>query len=183
MFSELCRETLRKAAVCYSSGRSASPSPSPSPPNSPPSSPAKEPKPNYSNQKKNQANDDTTCRRNCPASPAKEYETECFDPTVLLFFLLVLFILRKNNTVGWTSGTIVVCCMQKEAHDANGLFSKKIATRGGPVLQGCSRRAFSFFFGTWTPRGTVTRRRYHFARISNVRGFYGRLVSVRGRRY
>ncbi|XP_046746553.1 titin homolog isoform X3 [Diprion similis] len=42
MFSELCRETLRKAAVCYSSGRSASPSPSP--PNSPPSSPAKEAK-------------------------------------------------------------------------------------------------------------------------------------------
>ncbi|XP_012262278.2 MAP7 domain-containing protein 1 isoform X11 [Athalia rosae] len=40
MFSELCRETLRKAAVCYSSGRSASPSPSPPP--SPPSSPAKE---------------------------------------------------------------------------------------------------------------------------------------------
>ncbi|XP_046619894.1 MAP7 domain-containing protein 1 isoform X8 [Neodiprion virginianus] len=42
MFSELCRETLRKAAVCYSSGRSDSPSPSP--PNSPPSSPAKEAK-------------------------------------------------------------------------------------------------------------------------------------------
>ncbi|XP_015610546.1 MAP7 domain-containing protein 1 isoform X9 [Cephus cinctus] len=42
MFSELCRETLRKAAVCYSSGRAGSPSPSPPP--SPPSSPAKETK-------------------------------------------------------------------------------------------------------------------------------------------
>ncbi|XP_074098958.1 uncharacterized protein LOC141527399 isoform X18 [Cotesia typhae] len=42
MFSELCRETLRKAAVCYSSGRSGSPSSSP--PTSPPSSPAKEAK-------------------------------------------------------------------------------------------------------------------------------------------
>ncbi|XP_076760642.1 uncharacterized protein LOC143429101 isoform X6 [Xylocopa sonorina] len=42
MFSELCRETLRKAAVCYSSGRAGSPSPSP--PTSPPPSPAKEAK-------------------------------------------------------------------------------------------------------------------------------------------
>ncbi|XP_043484734.1 MAP7 domain-containing protein 1-like isoform X4 [Leptopilina heterotoma] len=42
MFSELCRETLRKAAVCYSSGRTGSPSPSP--PTSPPQSPAKEAK-------------------------------------------------------------------------------------------------------------------------------------------
>ncbi|XP_044590982.1 calponin homology domain-containing protein DDB_G0272472-like isoform X16 [Cotesia glomerata] len=42
MFSELCRETLRKAAVCYSSGRSGSPSSSP--PTSPPPSPAKEAK-------------------------------------------------------------------------------------------------------------------------------------------
>ncbi|XP_035717405.1 MAP7 domain-containing protein 2-like isoform X22 [Vespa mandarinia] len=42
MFSELCRETLRKAAVCYSSGRAGSPSPSP--PTSPPASPAKEAK-------------------------------------------------------------------------------------------------------------------------------------------
>ncbi|XP_026830041.1 ensconsin isoform X12 [Ooceraea biroi] len=42
MFSELCRETLRKAAVCYSSARAGSPSPSP--PTSPPSSPAKEAK-------------------------------------------------------------------------------------------------------------------------------------------
>ncbi|XP_014604646.1 PREDICTED: ensconsin isoform X3 [Polistes canadensis] len=42
MFSELCRETLRKAAVCYSSGRTGSPSPSP--PTSPPASPAKEAK-------------------------------------------------------------------------------------------------------------------------------------------
>ncbi|XP_032458159.1 serine/arginine repetitive matrix protein 1 isoform X3 [Nasonia vitripennis] len=42
MFSELCRETLRKAAVCYSSGRSSA-SPSPSPPSSPPPSPSKEP--------------------------------------------------------------------------------------------------------------------------------------------
>ncbi|KAK0162037.1 hypothetical protein PV327_008411 [Microctonus hyperodae] len=42
MFSELCRETLRKAAVCYSAGRTGSPSPSP--PTSPPSSPAKETK-------------------------------------------------------------------------------------------------------------------------------------------
>ncbi|XP_025158633.1 ensconsin isoform X11 [Harpegnathos saltator] len=42
MFSELCRETLRKAAVCYSSARAGSPSPSP--PTSPPPSPAKEAK-------------------------------------------------------------------------------------------------------------------------------------------
>ncbi|XP_043283092.1 MAP7 domain-containing protein 2-like isoform X6 [Venturia canescens] len=42
MFSELCRETLRKAAVCYTSGRAGSPSTSP--PTSPPSSPAKEAK-------------------------------------------------------------------------------------------------------------------------------------------
>ncbi|XP_033302429.1 ensconsin-like isoform X12 [Bombus bifarius] len=42
MFSELCRETLRKAAVCYSSGRAGSSSPSP--PTSPPPSPAKEAK-------------------------------------------------------------------------------------------------------------------------------------------
>ncbi|XP_015120876.1 MAP7 domain-containing protein 1 isoform X5 [Diachasma alloeum] len=42
MFSELCRETLRKAAVCYSAGRSGSPSHSP--PTSPPPSPAKEAK-------------------------------------------------------------------------------------------------------------------------------------------
>ncbi|XP_053999342.1 zinc finger CCCH domain-containing protein 13 isoform X11 [Hylaeus anthracinus] len=42
MFSELCRETLRKAAVGYSSGRAGSPSPSP--PTSPPPSPAKEAK-------------------------------------------------------------------------------------------------------------------------------------------
>ncbi|KAF7414739.1 hypothetical protein HZH68_003228 [Vespula germanica] len=42
MFSELCRETLRKAAVCYSSGRAGSPSPSP--PTSPPASPSKEAK-------------------------------------------------------------------------------------------------------------------------------------------
>ena len=42
MFSELCRETLRKAAVCYTSGRGGSPSTSP--PTSPPSSPAKEAK-------------------------------------------------------------------------------------------------------------------------------------------
>lgn len=39
MFSELCRETLRKAAVSCSSGRSASSSPSP--PSSPPSSPSR----------------------------------------------------------------------------------------------------------------------------------------------
>ncbi|XP_076676461.1 uncharacterized protein LOC143373266 isoform X21 [Andrena cerasifolii] len=42
MFSELCRETLRKATVCYNSGRAGSPSPSP--PTSPPPSPAKEAK-------------------------------------------------------------------------------------------------------------------------------------------
>ncbi|XP_023290479.1 MAP7 domain-containing protein 1 isoform X3 [Orussus abietinus] len=42
MFSELCRETLRKAAVCYSSGRAGSSSPSP--PMSPPPSPVKEAK-------------------------------------------------------------------------------------------------------------------------------------------
>ncbi|XP_063990501.1 calponin homology domain-containing protein DDB_G0272472-like isoform X43 [Diachasmimorpha longicaudata] len=42
MFSELCRETLRKAAVCYSAGRSGSPTQSP--PTSPPPSPAKEAK-------------------------------------------------------------------------------------------------------------------------------------------
>lgn len=42
MFSELCRETLRRAAVCYSAGRTGSPSPSP--PTSPPPSPAKEAK-------------------------------------------------------------------------------------------------------------------------------------------
>ncbi|XP_011054986.1 PREDICTED: ensconsin isoform X12 [Acromyrmex echinatior] len=41
MFSELCRETLRKAAVCYSARAG---SPSPSPPTSPPPSPAKEAK-------------------------------------------------------------------------------------------------------------------------------------------
>ncbi|XP_034935986.1 ensconsin isoform X12 [Chelonus insularis] len=47
MFSELCRETLRKAAVCYSAGRTGSPSSSPpstSPSTSPPPSPAKEAK-------------------------------------------------------------------------------------------------------------------------------------------
>ncbi|XP_066588090.1 ensconsin isoform X9 [Prorops nasuta] len=42
MFSELCRETLRKAAVCYSSARARSLSPSP--PTSPPPSPSKEAK-------------------------------------------------------------------------------------------------------------------------------------------
>ncbi|XP_057319834.1 capping protein inhibiting regulator of actin dynamics-like isoform X40 [Microplitis mediator] len=42
MFSELCRETLRKAAVCYSTGRTGSPTSSP--PTSPPPSPAKKAK-------------------------------------------------------------------------------------------------------------------------------------------
>ncbi|XP_044015961.1 calponin homology domain-containing protein DDB_G0272472 isoform X21 [Aphidius gifuensis] len=47
MFSELCRETLRKAAICYNVGRPGSPSSppkSPSPSTSPPPSPAKETK-------------------------------------------------------------------------------------------------------------------------------------------
>lgn len=47
MFSELCRETLRKAAICYNVGRPGSPSSppkSPSPSTSPPQSPAKETK-------------------------------------------------------------------------------------------------------------------------------------------
>ncbi|KOC64923.1 Reticulocyte-binding protein 2 like protein a [Habropoda laboriosa] len=42
MFSDLCKEALRRAAVCYSTGHAGSPSPSP--PTSPPPSPAKEAK-------------------------------------------------------------------------------------------------------------------------------------------
>ncbi|KAJ8665329.1 hypothetical protein QAD02_006991, partial [Eretmocerus hayati] len=68
MFSELCRETLRKAAVCYSSGRSSA-SPSPSPPTSPSISPPSSPQ----RQQPRQHQPD-------PTWPYKPYEPRVGDP-------------------------------------------------------------------------------------------------------